>query len=65
MTSASSYNLTTNDVAARYGIGEYAVRRLVRSEQLRAIKFAGKLRFSERDLLAFEKRSATSRATGF
>jgi len=52
--------MNSNDVAERYGISVQAVRLLVRSKRLRALKFAGKLRFCERDLLAFENRVATT-----
>ena len=62
LTEPHGYPLKTEDVTQRYGISDQAVRRLVRSKRLRAIKFAGKLRFSERDLLSFEKRNATIKA---
>jgi hypothetical protein len=58
------YNLTTADVAARYGLDVWKVRRLVRLGQIKAIDTGtGKrptYRFSEDGLRDYETRRAVA-----
>ena len=54
----STYSLTTEDVAKRYNLSEWGVRRFVRSGRLPAINIGTerrhRLRFSEDALRIFE-----------
>lgn len=59
----SPYNLTTEQVAARYALTKWGVRRMVRAGKLNAVNIGTDqrriLRYSEDDLRRFEKSRGT------
>ncbi|HEX8864598.1 MAG TPA: helix-turn-helix domain-containing protein [Lentzea sp.] len=56
--------LTTEDIAARYGVNEDTARRWIRQKRLPAIRIGGAYRVRLDDLLRLERTTGLSTAEG-